>query len=206
MNNFVQKLIKHPFFVNFVLAIVVTIVLIFLTLKWLDSYTHHNESVVVPDVKGLQTREAAEFFKSNQLSFSVVDSVYSSDVSPGAIVDVIPATGSKVKEGRIIFVTVNATSSKKGEIPDVEDVSFRQAQALLLALGFESVEISYVSGTYKDLAIGITLNGKMLTPGALIPLNAPIRLLVSDGGSSSNADSLSTANPTPIDSEEETWF
>lgn len=39
-------------------------------------------------------------------------------------------------------------------IPEVEDLSFRQAYALLRARGFSSVEIEYVPGDYKDLAMG----------------------------------------------------
>ena len=54
--------------------------------------------------------------------------------------ELVPGVGSKVKEGRIVFVTINALTSQMAVIPEVEDLSFRQAYALLRARGFSSVE------------------------------------------------------------------
>ena len=121
MNNFFVKLIKNPYVLNLLLAVVVTCGLIYGALKWLDHYTRHNEAVVVPDVKGLKIEEAAEFFKNNNLRYNVIDSVFSKDVEPGAIVELSPLAGSKVKEGRIVFITVNALTSQMATIPEVED-------------------------------------------------------------------------------------
>ena len=89
MNNFFVKLIKNPYVLNLLLAVIVACGLIYGTLKWLDKYTRHNEAVVVPDVKGLRVEEAAEFFKNNNLRYNVIDSVFSKDVSPGAIVELV---------------------------------------------------------------------------------------------------------------------
>ena len=56
-----------------------------------------------------------------------------------------------MKEGRIVFVTINALTSQMAVIPEVEDLSFRQAYALLRARGFSSVEIESVSYTHLDV-------------------------------------------------------
>ena len=72
----------------------------------------------------------------------------------------------KVKEGRIVFVTINALTSQMAVIPEVEDLSFRQAYALLRARGFSSVEIEYVPGDYKDLAMGVERCRQPLFPDA----------------------------------------
>ena len=98
MKDFLVKLIKNPYVLNLLLAVVVACALVFGTLKWLDSYTRHNEAVVVPDVKGLGMEEAAEFFKNSNLRYNVIDSVFSKDVKPGAIVELVPMAGSKVKD------------------------------------------------------------------------------------------------------------
>ena len=84
--------------------IVVGCALIYGTLAWLDYYTRHNEAVIVPDVKGLSMNEAKSFFDNTGLRYNVIDSVFSNDVNPGAIVEVVPEPGSKVKEGRGRFV------------------------------------------------------------------------------------------------------
>lgn len=210
MKDLLKKGLKNPYVLNLLLAVVVTGGLIFGALTWLDSYTRHNEAVVVPDVKGLGVEEAAEFFKNNNLRYNVIDSVYSKDVKPGAIVELLPKAGSKVKEDRIVFLTVNAMTSQMAVIPEVEDLSFRQAYAILRARGFENVEIKYVPGDYKDLALGVELRGRALHKGDHAPLTAPLVLLVSSGEAEIAIDSLGLPDDqTPVeslDSEEENWF
>lgn len=211
MNNFFVKLIKNPYVLNLLLAVVIACGLVYGTLKWLDKYTRHNEAVVVPDVKGLKIEEAAEFFKNNNLRYNVIDSVYSKEVEPGAIVELVPSAGSKVKEGRIVFITVNALTSQMATIPEVEDLSFRQAYALLRARGFEKVEIEYVPGDFKDLAVSVELRGRTLTKGENVPLAAPLVLKVSSGEAEMLPDSLSIDSlldkpVESLDSEEENWF
>ena len=206
MNNFFVKLIKNPYVLNLLLAVVVACALIYGTLVWLVKYTRHNEAVVVPDVKGLKIEEAAEFFKNNNLRYNVIDSVFSKDVDPGAIVELVPSAGSKVKEGRIVFITVNALTSQMATIPEVEDLSFRQAYALLKARGFEKVEIEYVPGDFKDLAVSVDLRGRTLAKGEHVPLTAPLVLKVSSGDAELPTDSLSNMPVESLDSEEENWF
>ena len=54
MSNFFVKLIKNPFVINLLLVIVVSCGVVYGVLAWLDSYTRHNQAVVVPDVKGMK--------------------------------------------------------------------------------------------------------------------------------------------------------
>ncbi|MDD4513994.1 PASTA domain-containing protein [Massilibacteroides sp.] len=208
MKDFLVKLIKNPFVVNFLLMFAVFGLLIFGTLKWLDRYTHHNEVVVVPDVKGLTIEDAASFFENNGLRYDIIDSVFSKDVAPGTIVELKPNAGSKVKEGRIVFITLNALGAQMETIPDVEDMSFRQAYALLRARGFETVEIEYVPGDFKDLAMAVELRGRVLRSGEKVPLTSPLILKVSNGEDEVlPEDSLGLDQPVKsLDSEDEKWF
>jgi len=118
--------------------------------------------------------------------------------------------GSKVKEGRIVFVTVNALTSQMATIPEVEDLSFRQAYAILRARGFEKIEIEYVPGDFKDLALGVELHGRVLQKGEHVPLTAPLVLKVSSGDAEMPVDSLGLPDDSvpveSLDSEEENWF
>lgn len=208
MKEFLLKLIKNPIVANLLLATILTIAIIIGTLQWLDHYTLHNEAVVVPDVKGLTLDEADEFFKNSKLRYNVVDSVFSKDVAPGAIVELVPVAGSKVKENRIVFVTINAQTSQMGKIPEIQDLSFRQAYALLRSIGFSSVEIEYVAGEYKDLAVAVELNQRPLSKGEYVPLNAPLTLKISSGDPNMQPDSLSLDSipVEPLDSDVENWF
>jgi beta-lactam-binding protein with PASTA domain len=181
MKDYLKEMIRNPFVVTLLIAIVASCAILYGTLKWLDGYTRHNKAVIVPDVKGLKVDEAIPFFQSNNLHYSVIDSVFSKSAKPGAIVEITPAVGSKVKEGRIVFITVNAMTSQMAEIPEVEDLSYRQAYAQLKARGFERIETVYVPGVYKDLAIGVELYGRLLSRGEMVQLSAPLVLKISNG-------------------------
>lgn len=198
---------KNPFVVNFLLMFAVLVLVVVGTLKWLDGYTHHNEVVTVPDVKGLTIEDAASFFENNGLRYDVIDSVFSKDVAPGTIVELKPTAGSAVKEGRIVFVTLNALTSQMGSIPEVADISFRQAYALLRARGFEKLDIEYVPGDFKDLVIAVELRGRVLRNGEKVPLTSPLTLKVSNGEDEVLTDSLGLEEPVrPLNSEDENWF
>ena len=88
--------------------IVVVGLLLFGTLKGIDIYTHHGEAVVVPDVKGMTVGEAGKVFENKGLACVISDSTYVKDKPAGCILDYNPAAGQKVKEGRIIYLTINA--------------------------------------------------------------------------------------------------
>ncbi|MDR0536638.1 MAG: PASTA domain-containing protein [Tannerellaceae bacterium] len=175
---------------NLLLAIAITFALIYGVLKWLDSYTLHNQGVTVPDIKGLPVSEAARFLTDRGLRYNVIDSVYSRNAKPGAVVEVSPTTGLKVKAGRIVYITVNAQGPQKAAVPAVKDLSFRQAYALLKAKGFEEIDVVYIAGAHKDLVISVELRGRALEEGERVQLTAPLSLIVSNGsaGAFGNGD------------------
>ena len=202
-----MRLLKNPFVISLILAILIIWGLIYGTLVWLDVYTRHNVAVV--DVKGLTIEKTAPFFSEKRIRYNIIDSVFSKEVPPGAIVELVPAPGSKVKEGRVVFVTINAKTSQMGVIPEVEDLSYRQANALLQSIGFVSVEVKYVAGDYKDLAVAVEWNGRVLEKGQHVPLNAHLVLVVTSDDIESDSTFLDNLNNAPIeslDSEEENWF
>ena len=143
---------RLPVVVHIFLAAIALWLLSLMVLKSLDVYTRHNESIVVPNVKGKTPEEAHREIRKIGLRYIVLDSIYSKDMAPGAIVEVVPAIGSKVKKDRILYLTINARTAQMAIVPDVTDLSLRQAFALLQSHGFTSIDVVYVSGSYRDLA------------------------------------------------------
>ena len=178
----IRKFTKDkPILTHLILVIVVFFIVIFLALQGLKVYTRHNKAIVIPDVKGLLIADASVFLENKGLRYEVVDSVYTKDVKPGAIADIIPAIGSKVKKGRILFITINAHTVQMAAIPHIKDFSLRQGEAQIHAQGFTSVEIKYVPGPYRDLIIGVELQGRELNAGELVPLTSALILKVGNG-------------------------
>ncbi len=172
---------QQPVYIHLLAAIVVLCIIIFIVLRGLDVYTLHGQTITVPAVKGLSIEEASVFLRNSGLRFSVIDSIYTNDVKPGAIAEMIPTFGSKVKKGRIIFITHNAKTAQSAAIPDVNNMSYREAYSRIRAQGFTSVTTKYVPGRYRDLVVGIELKGVSVTSGIFVPLSSDLTLIVSDG-------------------------
>ena len=191
---------------NILAAILVIILLIFGTFKWLDLYTKHGQAVVVPDVRGLQVSQAAPFFERNSMRYTVADSVYNDKAAPGSIMETIPHAGTKVKEGRNIAVTINAYAPRKLVVPEVQDRSLRQALSMLHAAGFSNVSIEYVPASFKDLVISLNIGMGTVHGGDRLPANSKLVLKVSNGYLEHTPLSDDTLSHSDANSLDESWF
>ncbi|MBQ8769975.1 MAG: PASTA domain-containing protein [Bacteroides sp.] len=198
---------NRAFWLNLIAMPVVVIAVILGVLHWLDVYTHHGESIIVPNVNGIPVKEAQNEFSKKNLRVEIVDSNYVKGILAGAVLEQKPAAGSKVKIGRTIYLTINTGEAPKVTIPDIIDnSSFRQAEARLRALGFKLTEPEYIEGE-KDWIYGVKYNGKELTSGEKIPREAVLTLCVGDDklkGDSIQTDSLRIEAEKPI--VDESWF
>jgi len=104
---------------------------------------------------------------------------------------------------------LNASTSQSAAIPEVKDLSFRQAYALLRAQGFEMIEIEYIPGDFKDLAVSVERNGVVLEGGSRVPISSLLVLKVSNGEEEVlplDSLGLDTAPIRELNSEDEKWF
>jgi len=163
------------------LAAVIIVILSWITLLLIDVYTRHGESVPVPDVRGLYFEEANNILNNSDLYALVIDSVYVRDKALGTILEQIPAAGSSVKKQRNIFLIVNKNQFKKVPLPDVSDISQRQADALLRSVGLNVSSVIYSPSEFKDLVIDVLYNGKSITAGSRITEGASVVLVVGSG-------------------------
>ncbi len=206
MKSFFEKIFKLPVYIHILAVLAVACIIIYIALKSIDSYTNHNQAVHVPDVRGLQIDDAIPFLEQSMLRYFIIDSVYSKEVTPGAIVELMPEANSKVKKNRTIYITVNARTEETAPIPEVADISYRQAYALLKARGFMDVEWKYVTGEYRDLTIGVEYGGQMVNSGTRVPLTAKLILVISDGHILPH-EKDSAAEEGPVTTgDEESWF
>lgn len=195
------------FWLNLIAMPIVVISIIFGVLHWLDVYTHHGESIIVPNINGLPLEEAGKELNKRSLTLEVIDSNYVKGMPAGAVLEQKPIAGAKVKMGRTIYLTINTGEVPKVTIPDIIDnSSFRQAEARLRAMGFKLTEPEYIEGE-KDWIYGVKFNGKELTPGEKIPREAVLTLCVGDDelkGDSLRTDSLVIKSDKAI--VDESWF
>lgn len=183
-----KKSLSNSIFKNILLIIVTGIAFVILTLVLLNAYTRHNKSVDVPQVKGLQLKEARVLLKSQGLNLVVVDSLYSKDAVPGSIIEQVPSANSRTKSGRDIFLTIYSTNPPELAIPGLVDYSYRQAEALLISMGFEQISIEEVPSEYKGLVKAIEYRGRALQPEEKIPSGSPLTMIVGSGIQSDSLD------------------
>jgi beta-lactam-binding protein with PASTA domain len=189
---------------NLIAACILLVVLSVVVLRWLDAYTHHGESIEIPEVKGMQVAIADPLFTAKELLYVINDSTFDKRVNPGSIIETDPPVGTKVKKGRTIYLTINSVMAQKVTIPEVKDLSQRQAIAILRSIGFERVEVKRVPGIYQNLVIGIESKGRTIEAGERLTLETSLTLLVSSG---SRGDAINPEDSIISDREPaESWF
>lgn len=164
------------------LAMAVVVVLLCVGVKFgLDWYTHHGEGIVVPQLNGMSYEKAYQLLEENGLQIVVSDSGYNKKMPADCILAQTPGHGQRVKQGHIVYVTVNSPSSPTFAIPDIVDnASVREAEAKLMAMGFRLTQPQLVVGE-KDWVYGILCRGRRVSNGDRIPIDYPLTLMVGQG-------------------------
>ncbi|MBQ8458295.1 MAG: PASTA domain-containing protein [Prevotella sp.] len=164
------------------LGMAVVVVLLCLAVKFgLAVYTHHGEGIAVPELKGMSYHRARLLLEENGLNIVVSDSGYVKTMPADCILAQTPGHGSKVKSGHTIYVTVNSPSSPTFAIPDIVDnSSYREAEAKLMAMGFRLTKPQRVIGE-KDWVYGILCRGRRVSNGDRVPIDYPLTLMIGTG-------------------------
>lgn len=189
-NDFLKKTTNGKLWLHLG-AMALFIVLMFLGLKWLmDVYTNHGKVVVVPNIVQKDFSEAEAIAEGLDLRIEVQDTGYVKTLPPNSILTQSIAAGERVKPGRTIFITINASSTPTMMLPDVIDnSSYREARMRLIAMGFKVGEPQYIPGE-KDWVYGITgKNGRQLSTGSKVSIEEVLIIQVGDGRLNA-ADSL----------------
>lgn len=172
---------------NILLAIAIIVGLAWGTLIGIDIYTHHGQSKIVPDLRGSSVDEAQVLLSNQKLFAQVIDSVYVRDKKLGTVIDQIPAANSSVKSNRAIYLIINSRQVRQVSLPDVGDVSYRQADAMLQSIGLSVGSVEYTPSEYKDLVTEVKYNGRGILPGTRIPEGSTVILVVGSGSAASEA-------------------
>lgn len=166
---------------NVLIAIAIIIGLTWIALICMDYYTNHGDYEVVPDLRGSYVEEAEQILAKQGLFVKVIDSVYVRNKKLGTIIDQIPAPNSNVKNNRAIYLIINSRQVRQVTLPDVSDVSYRQADAMLQSIGLVVASVEYAPSDYKDLVMVVKYNGRSILAGTRIPEGSSVILVVGNG-------------------------
>ena len=168
--------------INIVLAVLVGFGVLAILLFWLKGYTQHGVEVEVADVRGMVEAEAKPILESQGLALVVIDSTYTDKVPFGTIVEQDPKPAAHAKHGRSVYVTINATSKRAIMMPNLQDMSYRQAETTLRGMGLKVDTIyDYEPSAFRDLVLDVKSNGISIKPGEKVPVGTKVRLVVGYG-------------------------
>lgn len=170
------------FIANAIAVFAIVILLVIFGMLFLRIYTDHGESVVIPDLKGRTSTEAAAILDRIDLRFEIQDSVYSVETAPGTVLDQFPKPGQKVKENRTVFITLCAVSQEMIPMPQLTDISYRQATNLIESAGLIAGKIEYEPSEFPDLVLEQKVSGRIVREGEMVPKGSVVDLVLGAEG------------------------
>lgn len=176
-----QFIKTKTFFIHIGLACAFIALLMFGAMQYLDSYTMHDEMIDVPDLRGKSVEEMQALLEKQELRFNIMDSLFDTKYPANSVIDQDPLPGEKVKYNRTIYLTVNSAKPPQVKMPDIQNVSLRQAIAMLETYGLKTGKLTYVPDFARNAVMGHTVKGRPIKPGTLIDKGTVIDLELGNG-------------------------
>ncbi len=164
-----------------IIASILGVFIIWGSLKLLDLYTLHGRSIEVPDLEGYTEQEAAELLSSMNLRYFINDSIYDDDRRPGSIALQDPSPGTEVKRNRTIYLTTVAILPEMVPMPDLTDLSRRQAITILETHGLRVGRLEYQPDIARDAVLKQKFNEGFIEPGTPVEIGTAIDLVLGEG-------------------------
>ena len=178
MKFFYSKVfIKQLFLATIIFSLIVLASIVFLFF-----YTNQTSRVVVPDLVGVSINEIDELINENNLRYEIIDSSrFDPKREPLSVISHLPSPGSEVKENRKIYFTVNPSGFKKTTVPNLIQITKRNAESIIKSSGFEIGDYTYRDNIGKDMVLEIRFKGNKIEPGILLPRTSKIDLVLGNG-------------------------
>ena len=181
VKEFYQRITGRYLWGNLLAMLLTLVVVIVGVFVFLNFYTHHGETIAVPDLRGQRTEVAMRKLEALGMRGEVVDTGYNSRELADVILDQDLDPGYQVKVNRLIRLTVNAASPRPVTLPDIADnCSLREAKMRLEILGFRLTPIRRIRGDL-DWVYAVEARGKEVRKGDKLNVNIPLTLVVGDG-------------------------
>lgn len=180
MRNFIQFLKSKQFRIHFAIAFGSVAILLFIVFKWLNIYTRHSETISVPDLKGIEIVEAMDLLDQQGFKY-VIDSIYTELGEPNTVYEQEPEANALVKENRTIYLTIVSGSAPTVKLPDLIDVSFREAKAILESYGIKVGQLIYRPDLAQNAVLGMRYKGTEVSKGYVLSKGEVVDLILGDG-------------------------
>ncbi len=181
MNKVLQFLINfftdrklYYFIAGLVLLGVVT--LIAMDRVIMPAYTNYGHGITVPDITRMPLEEATGKLESRGLRHELVAKRSNEAFPPDFVIDQTPNAGMIVKPKRKVYITINATTTPTVAVPDIENLSLRNATIQLENSGLQLGNVTYESSRFRNSVLR-----QSIPSGRRVNQNTTVDLIVGDG-------------------------
>ncbi len=179
--SMLKSLFNWKVLLNLVIAIGVFAGLVWLTFRWLEHHTNHGQEIPVPNIVNKSIHDAVKILDDTGLEYEVDSANYNPKYRPFQVLQVYPAPGSRVKDGRTVHLTVNPRTWAPIAVPDVINKYSGLAFQRLDQVGLKIGDTIYEPSIQKDALLRILYKGNAVNPGARLPRFSVIDVVVGSG-------------------------
>lgn len=163
---------------HLLLAIGVTVLLGVGVIFFLNIYTRHGNEVKMPNFIGEDSKLLLQNAENNDFIIVVSDYMYDKKVVEGVVLKQNPLPDESVKKGRKVYLTVASSVPPTVRMPNLQDVSQRQAEIMLKAIGLEIDRIIYKPSPFENAVLDQLYKGRAIAPDTEISVGEKITLVV----------------------------
>ncbi|PKP21347.1 MAG: hypothetical protein CVU04_01950 [Bacteroidetes bacterium HGW-Bacteroidetes-20] len=178
MNRFKNFFQPHRIGFHILLALGITLVVALIILFSLKIYTRHGNEIAMPNFIGKDANLLIKDTLSKDFIIEVTESVFDKKALPGTVLKQNPNAKEMVKKGRKVYLTVASNQPPKVKMPQLQDVSLRQAEIMLKAKGLELGSVIYKPSPYENAVLEQLYKGRTIASGTDINMGEVITLVV----------------------------
>ena len=164
------------------IAVVIFSIVVLFSIIFLFFYTKQTSKISVPNLIGLQLSDLEKIVEENKLRYEVIDSsFFNPDYDKNTVLDQIPKSNKNVKKNRKIYLTTNPSSYGDVILPNIIQLTKRNAVSTLSSLDLEIGEFIYEDNIGKDMVLDVEFEGESIESGSLIPKKSILNLILGNG-------------------------
>lgn len=179
--HLIRFLFSKAFVINLIVALALVAVGLYFTMNYLNEYTLHGFSIEVPNCEGMLFEDADSLVSQNDFTAVISDSVYLEGKKGGVVIEQDPLAGKEVKQGRKIYMTITAMRPPQIAMPNLVDMSLRQAMSLMETYGLTVGELSYAPDPCTNCVLAQMEGDEEIEEGEKINKGAKINLVLGQG-------------------------
>ena len=176
---------KYKYLIIFLFSTVVSLCIFLLSSDFfLKKHTNHSQMIVVPNLLGKTFQEAHNLISDIKLNYKIIDGEirdYNPKFKVSTVTSQNPLPFDTVKEGRSIYITINADNIPITSFPSISDQPFRYAKNILQSVNLKVGDIFYQNDIARNVVLKSEYNSFSINKKDSLPIFSTIDLYIGTG-------------------------